>query len=922
MAKQKKNNVVNDLVGKESLEQFSGNGHKANGQKEKQGEEPQVNGEQPGDNSSQKSKSAAKKVGGKKKAVIKSTGKKDTHTTLFTLRLRFYTKFGQSLYVTGNHPMLGSNDIDKALPMRFFNEDAWTVTIPLESHSLKEPVVYNYVLKDTDGSVSIDWGNDKILDDNLAHYKEVTIEDSWNHAGYYENVFFTEPFKNVLLRNTVTDISVKKPKTITHLFKVKAPLLKKGEVPCLLGSDEVLSNWNIESPYLLSKSDDADYWTVELDLSKASFPLSYKYGVYNVEEKTFVRFETQNNRFLYEAAGKKKLVCVNDGFVVLPNNTWKGAGVAIPVFSLRSEKSLGVGEFTDIKLLVDWAKRTGLKLVQILPVNDTTATHTWMDSYPYAGISAFALHPLYLNVFALANKKDIDLINELEEARAKLNAEPSLPYDGVMQVKLKAVSAIYQKQKIKTFTSLSYKTFFKDNKHWLEPYALFCYLRDWFKTADFSQWGQYADYNNPAVKQLLTEEVAIDELGLHYFIQYQLHVQLKDATNYAHENGIIVKGDIPIGIYRNGCDAWEHPELYHMDVQAGAPPDDFAVTGQNWGFPTYNWQKMKEDGFNWWKKRFQQMSCYFDAFRIDHILGFFRIWSIPMDAVEGIMGHFEPALPVHINEFDFRNIYFDYTRYCRPFINDEILWQLFNDDHEYIKENFLVYDGFGQYQVKPEFATQRQVEKHFAEQETTDRNKKLQDGLFTLLSNVILFEVPGSQAQQFHFRFGIEDTSSFRALDPHTQFHLKELYVNYFFERQDNFWAQEAMSKLPALKRVTNMLICGEDLGLVPDCVPDVMKELGILSLEIQRMPKDSKRQFFHPNDAPYLSVVTPSTHDMSTIRGWWEEDRERTQKFFNKDLGKWGNAPYYCEPEVAKNIIHKNLYEPSRWAIFQMKDL
>ncbi|HCT24097.1 MAG TPA: 4-alpha-glucanotransferase, partial [Chitinophagaceae bacterium] len=355
--------------------------------------------------------------------------------------------------------------------------------------------------------------------------------------------------------------------------------------------------------------------------------------------------------------------------------------------------------------------------------------------------------------------------------------------------------------------------------------------------------------------------------------------------------------------------------------QAGAPPDDFAVKGQNWGFPTYNWAKMQEDGFAWWKQRFEQMRYYFDAFRIDHILGFFRIWSIPMHAVEGIMGHFVPALPVHINEFNSRGIYFDYHRFTQPFINDQVLWDVFGYDNETAKQ-YLDYNGFGQYSLKTEFATQRQVENHFAGQEQNDFNAKIKQGLFDLISNVLLFEATNGKAQQFHFRFGMEGTLSFRYLDDGIKNQLKDLYVDYFFRRQDDFWQQQALQKLPALKRVTNMLICGEDLGLVPACVPDVMRDLGLLSLEIQRMPKDPKRTFFHPNDAPYLSVVTPSTHDMSTIRGWWEEDRSKTQEFYNKELGQWGEAPYYCEGWINKAIVIQHLYSPAMWSIFQLQDI
>ena len=159
-------------------------------------------------------------------------------------------------------------------------------------------------------------------------------------------------------------------------------------------------------------------------------------------------------------------------------------------------------------------------------------------------------------------------------------------------------------------------------------------------------------------------------------------------------------------------------------------------------------------------------------------------------------------------------------------------------------------------------------------------------------------------------------------MENNTKDRLQELYINYFYHRQDDFWKKEALKKLPQLKRSTNMLICGEDLGMVPHCVPEVMKELGILSLEIERMPKDPKTEFFHPNDSPYLAVVTPSTHDMSTIRGWWEEDRDKTQRFYNFMLGHYGEAPFYCEPWINKEIVLQHLYSPAMWSIFLLQDL
>jgi 4-alpha-glucanotransferase len=530
---------------------------------------------------------------------------------------------------------------------------------------------------------------------------------------------------------------------------------------------------------------------------------------------------------------------------------------------------------------------------------------------------------MYLNLDLLAKKETIDDLNILKSENAHLNNLDVVDYEIVNKVKLSFIKKVFQQDKLLFLKDPSFIQYFNQNIHWLEPYAVFCYLRDQYKTADFSQWPSHQQYNKQDLSELTKEgSETFEGIALHYFIQYQLHLQLKAATDYAHAKGIIVKGDIPIGIYRNGADAWQQPELYHMGMQAGAPPDGFAIKGQNWGFPTYNWQKMKEDGFAWWKQRFEQMHYYFDAFRIDHILGFFRIWSIPLNSVEGIMGYFVPAIPMHISEFNARNIWFDYHRYTKPFITENTLWEVFGYDNEFAKQHFLDEDGFSGYQLKPAFATQRLVEKHFNELEDNEYHQKQKQQLFDLISNVILFEVEGSQGQQFHFRFGMESTSSFRNLDWNTQNQLKDLFVQYFYKRQDDFWMQEALQKLPALKRVTNMLVCGEDLGMVPTCVPEVMRQLGLLSLEIQRMPKDSSKEFFHPNDAPYLSVVTPSTHDMSTIRGWWEEDRESIQKFYNQELGQQGEAPFFCEAWINNAIVLQHLYSPAMWSIFQLQDI
>ena len=801
------------------------------------------------------------------------------------------------------------------MPMQFLDAECWQLTVPLSVQAASATLNYSYILRQPDGAQVTDWGQDRALVPTSFKSAELLVVDAWNNASFFANAFYTAPFKKVLLAENFTKVITPVAKDPTHTFRVKAPLLAKNQTLCLLGDGARLGNWQTESPVLLARAREEDCFSVQLDLRGQTFPFAYKYGVFDIEKKIFAQFEGGANRTLTAVATRNQHTLVNDGFAELPANTWRGAGVAVPVFSLRSQKSFGVGEFADLKLLADWGKSVGLKLIQLLPINDTSATGTWKDSYPYAAISAFALHPIYLNLAAVADAKNQPLLKALEPKRQRLNALDAVDYEAVMKVKLGFLKKIFPSQKAATFRAQEYKKFFSKNEHWLVPYAAFCFLRDKFTSVDFSQWPEHKTFDAKKIATLAQDN---DKIAFHFFVQYHLHLQLRDATAQARKRGLVVKGDLAIGVHRHGADAWQAPELFNLTLQAGAPPDAFAAKGQNWGFPTYNWPRMAADDFAWWKKRFAQMGNYFDAFRIDHILGFFRIWSSPAHAVEGILGYFVPAIAIEANEFATREIPFDRDRLTKPFITDAVLQEVFGDEVDSFRGKFLTADGDGKYSLKPQFATQRQVENHFAKLKPTARNAKLKIGLFDLISNVILLEVDG----KFHFRFAMEQTASFKNLAPDVQAKLRELYVDYFFRRQDDFWMREAMQKLPALKRVTTMLICGEDLGLVPACVPEVMRDLGFLSLEIQRMPKNPGVEFSRPAAAPYLSVVTPATHDMSTIRGWWEENRALTQEFFNHELGLPGEAPRGATPEIVEAVVRQHLASPAMWSVLQLQDL
>jgi len=594
----------------------------------------------------------------------------------------------------------------------------------------------------------------------------------------------------------------------------------------------------------------------------------------------------------------------------------------VPVFSLRSAGSWGVGDFTDLKKAVLWAEATSQKLIQLLPIHDTSATHSWRDSYPYAAISVFALHPLYADVSKLSHSEQAHkLLASMEPLRQQLNAQEVLDYESVLKTKWQIFKAIYLLEKEATFASKAYQEFFAANKEWLEPYGCFCVLKDKYGTADFFTWSE-RNYQ-PSIPALLMQ-LDEDALKLHYFVQYHLHLQLTEAAHFAHRHGCVLKGDIAIGVFKNSADVWQYPELFHIEAQAGAPPDDFTVSGQNWGFPTYNWPAMKTDHYRWWKRRLRHMERYFDATRIDHILGFFRIWSIPVTAVEGILGYFQPAIPVTEDQLRQAGVHFPLKRLYQPYIHIRELKKVFSSAFHKVADEFLIAEEEGIFSFKAEFDTQRKIETYFKKLPASTYHKWLRRALLDLQASVVLIQDPRN-SEGFHFRFNMQFTASFKALHESLQARLNDLYHQYFFSRQDDLWKKEAMEKLPVIKNASNMLICGEDLGFTPRSVPEVMRNLGLLGLYVQRMPKIMGTVAEDLSKVPYLSVVSPSTHDTSSLRGWWLGlSRQQQTQYYQQVLRQKGDPPSGQDLPGWLNqlIIEQHLSSPAMWSIFLIQDL
>jgi len=842
-------------------------------------------------------------------------------------RVRYHTVVSQSLWLK-----LAAIDeahdfsLSQCVPLRWRDGEHWEVDVELDADGPLD-LEYHYQLrKDSNGLVLDEWKAPRRIRVDSSQSDALFLLDDWCSAGTVDYAFETNAFLPVLpKRGPFRPVPV--AGDANHLIQLRMAAVPKGLVPCILGSVSELGDWDWASAVPMTEVS-ANCWQAPACLP-ADWFIEYKYGLFDPAKKSMVSIESGENRVLHPhaVAARQQTRISDECYRRDGGSLFRAAGVAMPVFSLRTSKSLGVGEFADLIPFADWAGEAGLKLIQILPINDTTTSHDWTDSYPYSAISVFALHPLYLRIEDIDLPVSGDFTANLSAARERLNVLPQVDYESVMAVKSSLARQIYAQHRKSITCSPRFTDFFVANAGWVAPYAVFCLMRDRHGTADFSRWGEWAKYDEAKVAAMIDpQHPDWPEIAYHIWLQSELDLQLTAAVGHLHSRGLALKGDLPIGIDRQSVDAWSAPQLFKMDAQAGAPPDAFAIKGQNWGFPTYNWEVMREDNYAWWRSRFRHLSRYFDAYRIDHILGFFRIWQVPQDHVEGIMGWFDPAMPVHIDEIRARGIAFDFNRLCRPYIRDHFLFEVFGDAAEQVKIEYLEACGFGYHKLREHVATQRRIVGHFASWDVPDdvareRRDRIRDGLLDCASEVLFLEVPGSNGTMFHPRCSMHMTRSFQELDHETRGLIEELYVDYFYRRQEEFWEARGMEKLPAMREASPMLLCGEDLGMVPACVPGVLKELGILSLEIQRMPKNSDIDFFHPADAPYMSVVSPSTHDMPTLRSWWCEDSRVTAHFAWQMFGVAFPA-HELSGEMAARIVGQHLQSPAMWAVFPLQDL
>ena len=826
--------------------------------------------------------------------------------------IKYKVMFGEQIVAN-----IQTEEGELKLPLETTDGERWACDWCVESP--EKSYTYYYSVEREGRAVKTEWLMIKHqLDVNAKKAAVYTLYDHWK-AMPEDAFLYSSAFTDCINHQAPQEMKPEMGSKIVRLI-VRVPQLRDGERLGVLGADKALGAWDVQKILPMTQHT-YNEWVADIDATHLEGShLEFKFVAFR-NAKNELLWETSMNRTVdlpEMKAGELVSYELDQAFFALYNR--KLAGTQVPVFSLRTRKSAGIGDFGDLKTMIDFVASTGQKVLQLLPINDTTITHTWTDSYPYSCISVFAIHPQYADLHALPELKDAKARAEAEKTRAELNALDKIDYEKVNDFKINYLRQIFNQEGEKMMKTAEYKAFFQASELWLVPYAQYSYLRDKNGTADFNQWPDHQVWDEAERKVLAAPKTAAyKNVAFFYFVQFVLDRQMQEAHEHAKAKGVILKGDIPIGVNRNGCDVWTEPKYFNLNGQAGAPPDDFSANGQNWGFPTYNWFEMLKDGCQWWNRRFQNMARYFDAYRIDHVLGFFRIWEIPVHSVHGLLGQFAPALAMSREEIESYGLHFQEDRFTRPFITDWVLDRVFHERAGEVKEKYLDRLDDERYQMKPEVDTQRKVEALFADV-TNEKELWLRDGLYALISDV-LFVRDHTNPGVFHPRISAQLDFIYESLYDNDKAAFNRLYNDYFYRRNNQFWYQEAMKKLPKLVQATRMLVCAEDLGMVPDCVPWVMDELKILSLELQSMPKDPSVKFGHLSRNPYRSVCTISSHDMPTLRMWWDENIQRTQEYYNTMLYRQGSAPHPLPGWLASDIISRHLTSPSMLCILSIQD-
>ena len=599
-------------------------------------------------------------------------------------------------------------------------------------------------------------------------------------------------------------------------------------------------------------------------------------------------------------------------------------GVGIPVGALRSKGGMGVGEFSDLAGFALLCKKMKIKIIQILPVNDTG-----FESSPYSSLTAFGLHPLYLRIEELEEFKTAgrSIKNRLKDAKTKFETDVRFSHYKILKEKLEICKALYEANKAEITNSAKNGKIAKwtAQNPWIKEYAVYRRLKEENGLKSWKDWKEYQNITAVEIEKLWADKTLLEEHLFWVWLQEALDAQFTKAANAVAKAGIILKGDLPILMNEDSCDVWAHSELFNQDLSAGAPPDMYSADGQNWGFPIYNWEKHEKDNFAWWRKRLEAASKYYKAYRIDHVLGFFRIWASSKKDHTAVLGRYVPYIPVTSGEL--KKLGYDKGRIrwmSRPHIpTRELIAALQNQDkplsdEEVKTETDKVFskalDRINNEELwlfKKSITGEKDI-KSLDLHPTACRYlvKKWQDRIFLEY-----------EKDKFYPVWYCRESTAYKSLSDDEKKALDTLLEKHHL-KSEKIWEAQGKKLLSVLVESGTMLPCAEDLGAVPACVPKTLAKLKILCLRVVRWfcEWDKEGQPFIPfHKYPVLGVCTPAVHDSSTVREWWE--KEVNQKQFSGFIGV-PSLPKVYNPGTARIILAKVTSARSRFRIFQIQDL
>lgn len=586
-------------------------------------------------------------------------------------------------------------------------------------------------------------------------------------------------------------------------------------------------------------------------------------------------------------------------------------GLSIPVSALRTLESEGIGDFLDLIPFAQFVKKSGATLIQLLPVNDSG-----LQSSPYSSLSAFALHPVYIHLSALPESKGF--VNQIKDLKKRFDSAERIPYDIIVCEKLALLRAMYDKNKDAIIKSAACKKFIESNT-WLREYAAYSLLKSKNNNAHWQFWPEFVNPSFSDIEKIWADKKNTEDLYFYVWMQKAAEEQFVLAGTALSEIGVELKGDLPILMNDDSADVWAKRNFFKRDRTAGAPPDMFASLGQNWGFPVYDWDALKEDAYSFWIDRLKQADKFYSAFRIDHVLGFFRIWSLSSHDYSGYLGNFLPS--VGISRRDLVALGFDSSRIrwlSEPHIRSSSLYEaLYGEDNIEAKVKDVETVALERIGNEDIFLFKKAIrgEKDIDALSIVPKAKEF---LSSAWRNRVLLEC---EPDTFVPTWSYWDTTAFPTLS-HVEKNALEALFAHTRSEAEFLWEKNGKELIAMMTSATKMLPCAEDLGAVPACVPKVLFELGVLGLRIVRWARNwsqAGEPYIKLSDYPYLSVCTPSCHDTSTLREWWNTEAGKYE-FWNF-LGGKGNCPEQYTSETAAFVLGELAKGNSRILMLQLQD-